>query len=100
MNDRHVRWLKGEIALWRQEGAVDEATAERLLARYAALPAGVSLGRVILGSLGALLVGLGVIALLAANWEDFSRGLRTVIAFAPLTACVAVFAAGRRRGWQ
>ena len=39
---------------------------------------------VIFGVLGAILVGLGIILILAHNWDDLSRATKTVIAFIPL----------------
>ncbi|GEQ85537.1 hypothetical protein ULMS_10450 [Patiriisocius marinistellae] len=38
----------------------------------------------IFGVLGSLLVGLGVILIIAHNWDDFSRGTKTIWAFLPL----------------
>ncbi|SDR65778.1 Uncharacterized membrane protein [Formosa sp. Hel1_31_208] len=38
----------------------------------------------IFGVLGALLVGLGIILILAHNWDNFSRLIKTVFAFSPL----------------
>ena len=95
-----IKWLLQQIATWEREKILDAQNAERLRARYAALPAGTHWRQALLGSLGALLVGLGVIALLAANWADLSRGVRTVLAFLPLAACVAAWAAGQRKGWN
>ena len=40
----------------------------------------------IFGVLGALLTGLGIILILAHNWDDFSRTTKTIWAFAPLLA--------------
>ncbi len=39
---------------------------------------------VIFGVLGAILVGLGIILMLAHNWDEFSRNIKTIIAFIPL----------------
>ncbi|WP_421804665.1 DUF2157 domain-containing protein [Flagellimonas sp.] len=39
---------------------------------------------VVFGILGAILVGLGIILIIAHNWDDLSRGLKTVFAFLPL----------------
>ncbi|HUH28354.1 DUF2157 domain-containing protein [Gelidibacter sp.] len=36
------------------------------------------------GVMGALLVGLGIILIVAHNWEDFPRSLKTIFAFLPL----------------
>ncbi len=38
----------------------------------------------IFGVLGALLIGLGIILILAHNWDDFSRTVKTIWAFVPL----------------
>jgi len=38
----------------------------------------------IFGVLGAMLVGLGIILIIAHNWDDFSRPIKTTWAFAPL----------------
>ncbi len=38
----------------------------------------------VFGVLGSLLVGLGIILILAHNWDDFSRTIKTVFAFFPL----------------
>lgn len=38
----------------------------------------------IFGALGALLVGLGIILILAHNWDQFSKSVKTFVAFMPL----------------
>lgn len=38
----------------------------------------------IFGALGGILIGLGIILIFAHNWDDFSRGLKTVLAVLPL----------------
>lgn len=38
----------------------------------------------VFGVLGSLLVGLGIILILAHNWDNFSRAIKTVFAFTPL----------------
>lgn len=30
----HQRWLKNEVARWRADGLIDEAIAQRILARH------------------------------------------------------------------
>ena len=60
-------WIRGEISGWLSEGAIDAPTAEALLARYPAKESRFSWGAVFAGSFGALLVGLGLIAIFAAK---------------------------------
>ncbi len=48
-----------------------------------------SWGALILGGFGALMIGLGIIALFAANWDVFGREARAAIALAPVVACGA-----------
>lgn len=38
----------------------------------------------VFGVLGSLMVGLGIILILAHNWDDFARGTKTFLAFLPL----------------
>lgn len=91
------RWLKGEIAAWRAEGLVDEGTAARLLARYGREGKS-SWGIVLAGVVGGFLVALGVIALVAANWEAFGRAARTALAVVPVAACGALAAWAAAKG--
>ncbi|MBX7259647.1 MAG: DUF2157 domain-containing protein, partial [Candidatus Hydrogenedentes bacterium] len=44
----------------------------------------VPLALVVCSVLGAVLIGLGIILVLAHNWDEMSRSTRTVISFAPL----------------
>lgn len=40
----------------------------------------------IFGSIGAVLVGLGIILIFAHNWDNFSKSVKTLLAFLPLIA--------------
>lgn len=66
-----VRRLRDEVGHWHDDGLVDAALAERLLARYDGQdgPARSRIA-VVLAFLGALLIGIGVIAFVASNWSD------------------------------
>lgn len=54
---------------------------------------------VIFGVLGSILTGLGIILILAHNWDDFSRTTKTLWAFAPLLAgqALAAFALFKKK---
>lgn len=93
-------WLRGEIAKWRSDGIVDAATADALWARYPANESRIGWGAILAGSFGALLVGLGVIAIFAANWECLGRAARAAAAIAPLVACGMVAVLAKAKGWR
>ncbi|MBM7865930.1 DUF2157 domain-containing protein [Heliobacterium gestii] len=66
-------WLRREIAQWHVEGLITAEQKERLLARYT--PSEWRSSQIILWLAG-LLVGLGIILLVAHNWDDIPRLVR------------------------
>ena len=83
-----TRRLLAELPDLVAQGVVDDETAERLRTHYSNAFDG-SGRRVVLAIcafFGALLIGGGVILLLAHNWEHLSREARAAIAIAPLIA--------------
>jgi uncharacterized membrane protein len=85
----HQRWLAEQLPAWEREGIVTAEGARRLRERYAAEPQG-GLAQMVVGAVGALLIGTGLIAVLASNWDDFPRWVRLVLALGPLAATQAV----------
>ncbi|GEM_PF-1087249 len=83
----HIPWLRKEIAAWQSEGLISEETCAKLLARYPQETTSRSWGIILAGSIGALLIGLGIIALFAANWDSLGRPARAAIAIAPVILC-------------
>lgn len=83
---------------------IDRQIAElkkRRKALSAELGAGrLSWGAIIAGGFGALMIGLGIIALFAANWNEFGRAARAAIAISPVAicGCLAIFA--HTKGWK
>ena len=88
------------MELWQREGLIDAATCELIQKRYASDTRSVSWRQIILCSIGALLIGLGIIALLDANWNDLSREARAVFSLLPLALCVGIYLLGLRKGWR
>lgn len=80
-------WLRQEIGVWRDEGIVTKETAETLMRRYQPAERRFSWGVMLAGGFGAMMIGLGVIALFAANWDCFDRPARAVISLAPVVLC-------------
>lgn len=88
MNRKGVRWLYEELPGLVGRGVISSDAAEALRRHYGDLGEG-RWRQVILticGVLGALLVGLGIIFVLAHNWSAIPRSVRTVLALAPLVA--------------
>jgi uncharacterized membrane protein len=74
--------LKTEATQWLQEGLVNQAQLEQLVDRYQLEQLednakGRFVG--ILISLGCLLIGLGVITFIAANWQEMTRPVKVVL---------------------
>ena len=85
----HHRWLAEQLPAWEREGIVTAEGARTLRQRYAAEPRG-GLAQMVVGASGALLIGTGLIAVLAYNWDDFPRWVRIVLALGPLAITQAV----------
>lgn len=86
MNKKAVRWLFGELPELVGNGVLSSESAEKLRRYYSDFdrkstrPAALTVCSI----LGALLIGLGIILLLAHNWNELSRPVRTVVSLTPL----------------
>ncbi len=102
MSKRCVQWLYRELPGLVRQGVVSDDTADRLRRHYgdAGGLSGRLLALTICSVLGALLVGSGIILVLAHNWQALSRPVRTVLSLLPLVtaqgAAVWCLATGRR----
>lgn len=96
----HKEWIRTEIAAWRAEGVIDDSLATQLLDRYPSHAKRHLWGAAIAGAFGALLIGLGLIAIFAANWQCFGRNERAAIAMAPVLFCGAVAILATRKEWR
>lgn len=94
----HGEWLKREVAAWKSDGLVDAATADRILGRYAPSARRLSWGIMIIGGFGAFLIGLGIIALFAANWDCFGRAARAAISLSPVVLCGVIALVATAKG--
>ena len=103
MGDEEVRWLYRELPGLVRRGVVPPAVAAQLRDHYGvpASPArSPSRSLAVFGVLGATLIGLGVILLLAHNWDELTRAARAALVFALLlgSQALAGFALLSRRG--
>lgn len=76
------RQLRREADLWAQEGLIDRTTFDRLATRYQFSALDVesrnSLVTLLMG-LGCVLIGIGVLTFVAANWQQLAREWRVGI---------------------
>ena len=74
-SDSFLERLRTEVEIWKSEGLLRPEQAELLLARYGLVPGETarSLQRSrlvsVFAALGAILIGVGIILLIGANWE-------------------------------
>lgn len=66
-------------------GVISQETADNIW-EYYKTKKGPSTNRlfIVFGILGAMLAGLGIILIIAHNWDELSRGTKTFFAFLPL----------------
>ena len=94
MNKKAIQELYADLPQLVSQGVVPPAVAEQLRAHYG--PAGKAqparLAVIIFGVLGALLIGAGIMLVLAHNWENLSRPMRASLSFLPLLLAQALAA--------
>jgi uncharacterized membrane protein len=73
-----LEWLGDQVRLWQGDGLIDAQQSEAILGRYAASTRRLPLVR-LLTAVGALFVGVGVIWLVAANFESLSPSARILL---------------------
>lgn len=97
---KHIQWLYDALPDLVAKGIVPAEVADKLRQHFG--PAEKQDGRNVLitvfGILGAVLIGGGIILLLAHNWEQLGRPMRAGIAFVPLLAAIGLGAWGMFRG--
>jgi len=93
---KHLQWLRQEVAKWRVDGLVDEALAQRILARYP-VPTERNWGRIAFSTIGAALVGLGVVLFFAYNWQALPKFAKLALVFGALAAAHGAAMAAARR---
>lgn len=82
MSDKFNRQLRQEVEQWRTEGLIEDSLYEQLCDRYKLNDLEVTASNrfiLILLGFGSLLLGLGIITFVAANWQDWSRELKVLL---------------------
>jgi uncharacterized membrane protein len=92
-----TRWLFTEIERWTNDKIISEDQAAEIRARYPASPPRRSWGLILFSGLGAVVVGLGVILLLAYNWAEIPKFGKLGLVFGSI---VAAHSAGLWLRWK
>ena len=82
VNEKFRRQLRHEAKLWQEEQIIDDSVYQQLANRYQfnhLETAASSRFVMILIGLGAILLGLGVITFVAANWQDWSKTVKVIL---------------------
>ncbi|MGE5551098.1 MAG: DUF2157 domain-containing protein [Bacteroidota bacterium] len=88
---KHERWLLQELPTLVAQDVIEAECASRLRGHYEKnVDDGRNWALLICGTLGVVLVGLGIILLVAYNWYGLSRPLRTAVSFALLLGAQAL----------
>ncbi|MGK7901720.1 MAG: DUF2157 domain-containing protein [Hormoscilla sp.] len=94
VSEKFRRYLRKEASLWQAEGLIDADLYEQLAERYQfdrlSSAASNRFVTILLG-LGGILIGLGAISFVAANWQQWSQGTKLMLL---LSLCVGANVAG------
>lgn len=87
-DNKSIKWLYDELPELIDEGILNQGQADKLKSRYGEVKH-VDVGKVtltIFGIIGSVLIGGGIILILAHNWDNIGRPVRAILAFLPLVA--------------
>lgn len=104
--DKQIRWLYEELPKWVAEGIISEDTADRLRVKYGEVrPQGAGWAGIIWVSLAAILIGFGVVLLLAESWYDIGRDTRFwmilgMLIVSQVLALAVVYLAPHKTAWR
>ncbi|HTO03076.1 MAG TPA: DUF2157 domain-containing protein, partial [Opitutus sp.] len=85
-----MRWLFTEIERWTNDKIISPDQAAQLRALYPASAPGRSWGLILFSGLGAVVIGLGVILLLAYNWAEIPKFGKLALIFGSVVAAHSV----------
>ncbi|MFH1849372.1 MAG: DUF2157 domain-containing protein [archaeon] len=83
LNSKLKNWLKNEVLSWRKKGIISEQQTTRILNQYSISyepPKSEPVNVIkVLSIIGAVLLGLGVILFVAANWDKIPDTIKTLM---------------------
>ncbi len=91
-NKKAIRWLYEELPGLVDKGIIPAESEEKIRAHYGKVARidGKKVVLTVFSIIGAMLVGGGTILILAHNWADMPRFVRTVLSFLPLVIAQAL----------
>ncbi len=95
-----IRWLKRELERWVGGNLITREQADRIAQLYPEPKARLPWNVILFGGLGAVVVGLGLILLIAYNWEAIPKLIKLAIVFVVLLGAHGAGLWLRRRGEQ
>jgi uncharacterized membrane protein len=99
--NKQTRWLDLEIKRWTEGKIISAEQAASIRALYPEPPPTLSWGLIVFSSIGAVVVGLGMILVFAHNWHAIPRfGKLGIIFGALLAAHAGGLAVWRKVGWR
>ncbi|MGE4283600.1 MAG: DUF2157 domain-containing protein [Clostridia bacterium] len=86
MSEKNIKWLYDELPKLVEQSILTDDDAAKVKSYYGIIDEKnwLKSALAIFGTLGAILIGAGIILLLAKNWPNLSRAARTVISLAPM----------------
>lgn len=99
---KHPEWLIQQLDQWQRDGVVSEESASKLRTwaerELKSDSGGSKAAQVLVGGLGALMVGAGPLAIIAHNWDMIPRGARLAGSFALMALAQLFLAWTLKRG--
>lgn len=82
---KHAQWLEKELSVLESAGVISAETSGNIRTYYTDhTESGLHWAIIAFAVLGSLLIGAGIILLIAHNWDELGRTTRTILSFVPL----------------
>ncbi len=91
---QHLSWLYEQLPDWVTTGLIDAGQAEKIRQHYGDADdyqPDYNTATIVISILGALLIGGGIILIVAYNWDNLPKSARVVLSFVPLLLAQLVF---------
>ena len=92
-NQKAIKWLYEQLPSLVEKGVIEPATSEKIKQHFGEIDQkpDYNIAFLVAGTIGALLIGGGIILIFAYNWENLSRTWRTIFSFLPLLFAQAIY---------